>query len=358
MDGEEPPQQTFSPVRHVLAESCRYTTGFQKEELRDIYDLENSLKHFYEILSMFQSSVFAANSLELVLRDCERFAPAAKCPNFYLSINDSYLQSDADQNASTYGPVSHLMACAGSSVPVSYDTGHVYASYPTADLLPPEVPMDSNVYTVLPLHRNEACIGMAIAEGVPKALKHGFLTLFLTLLANSIENTRKQQMLQDANERLDSLYVHDELTGLYNRFGLERYGTIAYDHLLRDFAKTEFIFVDIDDMKGINDVYGHRMGDATICDTADVIRRATSDENAFAMRWGGDELLLICRRNLVPKLEAELELLNESTSRPYALNLSIGGYRVSADDGLTLTQAIKRADARMYEVKKEHHRRA
>lgn len=165
-------------------------------------------------------------------------------------------------------------------------------------------------------------------------------------------------MLQDANARLDHLYVHDELTGLYNRFGLERYGVIAYEHLLRDYKKAEFVFVDIDNMKGINDVFGHEMGDAAICDTADVIRQATSDEDAFAMRWGGDEFLLICRRYLAPKFEDELKLLKGSTKRPYDLSLSIGSFKVSADDGYSMDEAIQLADAQMYKVKKEHHRRS
>ena len=59
-------------------------------------------------------------------------------------------------------------------------------------------------------------------------------------------------LLRMANTHLDNLYVHDELTGLFNRFGLERFGGLAYDHLLHDFGHAHIHFVDVDYMKGIN----------------------------------------------------------------------------------------------------------
>lgn len=357
MAGEEVPVSTAHPVKYVFTESCRYPAQYDWDVMSEIYNLDNSLKGFYEILSEFQSSVLSAESFDTVVRDCERFAPAIECRHFFLSLNGKYLYSDDDQVATSYGPTSHLMACAGPLAPRTYGAGHIYASFATKDLLPPNVPMDGPIYIVLPLHHNAACIGMVVIEGVSHILRHGFLTFFLTFMANSIESIRKRQVLQDANSRLDKLYVHDELTGLFNRFGLERYGTIAYSHLLRDFKKAEFIFVDIDSMKDINDIYGHEMGDAAICNTADIIRRATNNENAFAMRWGGDEFLLISRRNLVAKLQHELKLLNGSTNRPYDLSLSIGAYHVTAKDGYSMDDAIKLADAQMYEIKHRKKRR-
>lgn len=129
--------------------------------------------------------------------------------------------------------------------------------------------------------------------------------------------------------------------------------SVATAHMLRDFDEAYFIFVDIDNMKLINDVCGHEMGDCAIRDMADIIRRATIGENAFAMRYGGDEFPLICRRNLMPKLEAELALLKRNTQYPYDLNLSMGSLKVHASEHYTIQEAIKLADVSMYEIKKE-----
>ena len=352
MAGEELPQRVFSPVRYILAGSCGYPTAYETDIISDIYTLDNSLKQFYEVLKQFQSQVLSADSLETILSDCEQFAAFINCPNVYLCVNDKYLRLDADRSALSYGPVSHLMAKRGSTITRPCDMKHIYTTFLSNRLLPPEVPMDKPVYTVLPLRHNETCIGALVTEGVSPIMQHGFLTFFLTLLSVSIESVQKKKQLQAANSRLDNLYVHDELTGLFNRFGLDRFGGIAYEHLLRDFKVAYFIFVDIDNMKLINDVCGHDMGDCAIRDTADIIRRAMRGENAFAMRYGGDEFLLICRRDLIPKLQGELALLKSSSQYPYDLSLSMGSYMVEADDHYAMMDAIKLADARMYEIKR------
>jgi diguanylate cyclase (GGDEF) domain len=53
------------------------------------------------------------------------------------------------------------------------------------------------------------------------------------------------------------LYITDPLTGLFNRFGLEQKGRLLFDGLMKE-GKTAYIcFIDIDDLKKINDLYGH-----------------------------------------------------------------------------------------------------
>ena len=220
--------------------------------------------------------------------------------------------------------------------------------------LPAAVPRDEPLYMVFPLRHNATCIGALVTEGVSPLLGYGFLTIALALLSASIESVRKKEILQSVNSKLDDLYVHDQLTGLFNRFGLERFGKIVYEHLLRDFEEAQFIFVDVDNMKVINDTCGHEVGDQALVDTADIIRGAIKHENAFAMRYGGDEFLIISRRNLIDKLEHEQALLKEHSVRPYELNLSMGACRVLESEGCSIDEAIQRADALMYEIKKAH----
>lgn len=354
LDGMNPPKRAYSPVRYVLGGSCGYQTNYEEKAMSDVYTLDNSLKHFYEILSLFQSTVMSADSLEVILRVSEKYAKELECNNVYLSVSDRYLRSDYDHGVDSYGPVMHLMAYTGKDYRGKCDEKHIYSSYLTRHLLPPEIALSKPLYVVLPLRHNEACIGVAVTEGVSSAMRHGFLAFFLTLLAGSMESVQKKEQLRIANARLDNLYVHDQLTGLFNRFGLDRFGTIAYEHLLRDFGAAHFIFVDIDDMKGINDNGGHEMGDLAIRDTAEIIRRATRDENAFSMRYGGDEFLLICRRNLIPKLERELEAERNNMQYPYLLSLSMGACLVQKEEQLSLMEAIEQADRQMYRNKRAH----
>ena len=343
-----------SPVRYVLSASCGYPTPAESREkfAESLYAKNYALRQFFDVLTRFQPAVLNADSLLGVILECEHIFPEIRCPNVYLMINEDYLSTDAALSFLPYGDASLLMAHSGTNIKTGSDERHVYARFPSKDVLPVQIPMYSRLYMVFPIRHGTTCIGTLVTDGVSPAMGHGFLTIILTLLASAIEAARKREILQSVNSRLDDLYVHDHLTGLFNRFGLERYGIIAYDHLLRDFDEAQFIFVDVDWMKQINDVYGHDAGDQALRDTAEIINRATENENAFAMRYGGDEFLLISRRDLTSKLEHELAALKERVSRPYDLSLSIGASRVLGSELMTIMEAVERADTKMYEIKK------
>ena len=354
MEGDSFARFKPSPARYVLAESCGYHDEDEPKELvtESFYAMDNALRRFYHVLSRFQPAVLNAETLSEILHECERRIGEMRCRNVYLNINENYLDDGAARATTTYGPTSLLMAHGGEDIGLVYDYKHVYTRFITKQLIPLHVPMDQKVYMVYPLRQGTTCIGTLVTEGVSPIQQYGFLTIILSLLSSSIENMRKKEILRMVNSRLDDLYVHDQLTGLFNRFGLNRFGSIAYEHMLRDFDEAQIIFVDIDNMKDINDTCGQEVGDHAIQDAAGIIRRATRDENAIAMRYGGDEFLLISRRNLTRKIERELKILKENTVRPYDLSLSIGVLQVFGSDCCSVKEAIDRASERMYEIKR------
>ncbi|MBR3235040.1 MAG: GGDEF domain-containing protein [Atopobiaceae bacterium] len=354
MDGREYPQRVLSPARLILSESAGYPYDpyLARGLAADLYSTENELYDFLKVLARFQPAMLDAETLPNIMEQCEHFLPTARCKNVYLSLNDDFRKSDLETEHLPYGDTMSFVAYAGNDDVGVCDEWHVYARFPAHALLPPQVELLPTTYMVLPIRHEAACIGVVVTQGLSPIYRYGFLTIILTLMSVFIESTHKREVLERANLRLDELYVQDQLTGLFNRFGLHRYGTIAYEHLLRDFDEAQFIFVDIDDMKLINDRCGHEAGDQSIRDTAEVITCASRGENVFAMRYGGDEFLLICRRNLIPRLEEELAALKRRYDRPYDLELSMGASLVTEDERLTLDEAIERADACMYEVKK------
>ncbi len=350
--GEDLSRDLYSPVRYYLRESTGHKRSKEPTDTGSLFSVNNSLKRFYEVLTSFQSSVYGARSLSSIFHVCEYFASAARCSNIYMSISDRYLHFDTAQDLGRFAPVSHLVACGNTDGLLTCDERHIYESYTAEDILPASIPMEAPLYVVYPLRQGADHLGIVVTEGVSPTMGHGFLPFCLTMLSAGMINMRNVELLRKANTHLDNLYVHDELTGLFNRFGLERFGVLAYDRLLRDFGHAHIHFVDVDYMKGINDSYGHDVGDDALQDTADVIRRAAVGENAFYMRYGGDEFLIICKESLAERLESELELLNRSVTRPYELELSIGDFMVRAEDQLTLSEAIQQADSLMYAEKK------
>lgn len=350
--------QVSIPSTCLLSPSSGFPNAphFKEDVAKSLYTMEHALKDFYEQLFRFQPSVLVADSIPAIVDECERYLPAFGCADSYLTINEDYFINNSGDGTLPYGPRSLLMAATNPARPLRRDPEYVYARFPSRELLPREL-AGGQLYVVYPLRHGSECIGTMVTEGVSPSLKYGFVTFILTLLSGSIESVRKQMALQSANRHLDNLYVRDQLTGLYNRFGLDRFGTLAYEHLLDDYGEAMLIFVDIDNMKSINDACGHEQGDLAIQDTAMVIDRAVAGENAFAMRYGGDEFLLISRRDLVLKIKDEMRSMKASVERPYDLYLSMGAQSVRREEGLTMLEAVERADAAMYEIKRSHKER-
>ena len=80
---------------------------------------------------------------------------------------------------------------------------------------------------------------------------------------------------------------HDQLTGLHNRHFLERYLGAAGRP-----ADLMALLIDVDDLKAVNEAYGHAAGDALLSEVASVLREQTRSGEVL-VRWGGDEFLIL-----------------------------------------------------------------
>jgi diguanylate cyclase (GGDEF)-like protein len=99
--------------------------------------------------------------------------------------------------------------------------------------------------------------------------------------------------LVDANTELRRLSVTDQLTGLSNRHGFaSRIDDLVGDR--RRAGRLLFLMMDLDRLKRINDEFGHEAGDAVLTEFA---RRVLAQVRAgdLAVRWGGDEVLVVAR---------------------------------------------------------------
>ncbi len=94
--------------------------------------------------------------------------------------------------------------------------------------------------------------------------------------------------------RLERLVAHDDLTGVYNR----REGARQLHHLLEGDHESDgvvtLILLDADDLKSINDKWGHSVGDRVLRRLAEVIA-ARVDGHGWVSRWGGDEFVAVIR---------------------------------------------------------------
>jgi diguanylate cyclase (GGDEF)-like protein len=173
-------------------------------------------------------------------------------------------------------------------------------------------------------------------------------------LQKAASSAMKQSML---DREIRSLAITDELTGLYNRRGFLASATHQIKLAQRNALNVLLLFCDLDNLKGINDTYGHQEGDVALIRTADALEDTFRDSDIIA-RLGGDEFAVLAseasmpnREDILPRLEESLTRANATETR-YQLSLSIGVARFDPLNPSTLGELMARADKHMYAHKK------
>lgn len=149
---------------------------------------------------------------------------------------------------------------------------------------------------------------------------------------------------------------HDPLTGLPNRaLFLDRL-EVALAHARRGQTTLAVLFLDLDDMKSINDTFGHAVGDRVLSAVAERLVRAVRGGDTVA-RVGGDEFLVLLSDNDEGEAEAVARKILERVSEPLTiehdelyLSTSIG-VALFPSDGEDAQTLIRHADGAMYRVK-------
>ena len=127
-----------------------------------------------------------------------------------------------------------------------------------------------------------------------------FMFFFRELLAtierleDKNEIAKINSKLHEANNRLSQLATTDMLTGLLNRQGLNEKIEQVYGSNNTENRNNEctVMYIDLDNFKYYNDTFGHDIGDYVLCGFSDIIKNICNN-NGFAIRYGGDEFILV-----------------------------------------------------------------
>lgn len=164
--------------------------------------------------------------------------------------------------------------------------------------------------------------------------------------------------LKELQEKLTSLSLTDELTGLYNRRG---FFTLVDQQLKIAARNRETIFMlyaDLDNLKTINDSLGHAEGDRALNDISAIFQETFRESDIIA-RVGGDEFVMIpvgttleTLRLMQNRLTQKISAFNSLQSRPYALSVSLGAAVYDPASPVTVDELLRQADQSMYEAKR------
>jgi diguanylate cyclase (GGDEF)-like protein len=173
------------------------------------------------------------------------------------------------------------------------------------------------------------------------------------------EALRELAAMAEAEIASLTLAIGDELTGLSNRRGFELLGGHLLNAARRFGLPMTAVYADLDNMKPINDAFGHEAGDRALVETAAVLSASLRGSDVIA-RLGGDEFCALLAgaeaegaAAAVSRIQAALADRNAVTEEPFELSLSVG----LADTGpgeaeLALADLTAAADAAMYEAKR------
>jgi diguanylate cyclase (GGDEF)-like protein len=159
---------------------------------------------------------------------------------------------------------------------------------------------------------------------------------------------REQRVDRHYLEELENLTLTDPLTGLGNRRALGRDLPVALKRADRQGGPLALLYMDVDQLKHINDRFGHAAGDETLRALGAVLRSCSRVGTDVAYRVGGDEFVM----TLVTDGKGA-ELLAERVKRefharsPRGSQLSLGV--VVWDGRMSAGQLLDEADSRMYE---------
>lgn len=118
-----------------------------------------------------------------------------------------------------------------------------------------------------------------------RCLGQEFWKPFFRNICYALENYIQRKQYQEVNLKLQKLYRIDQLTGIYNRFGMEDLGQKFYEKNCEYHVNTKFIFCDINRLKYINDTYGHKAGDWVIRKTGEALGRLTAEDSLPFQVW-------------------------------------------------------------------------
>ena len=179
----------------------------------------------------------------------------------------------------------------------------------------------------------------------------GSLVFLILIGLHLIQENRRIQI--ENSRALERLAYTDGLTGMKNRLAFNK----AESSLVKDpDGKYMIIQFDINDLKKVNDVYGHAEGDRHISGAAGIIRDCVCDLGE-CYRVGGDEFIAIISgseetaQKAVDRMERLTEEYNTKEKPPVLLDIAYGAAMFTAAGG-GMEKSVLLADQRMYECKR------
>ena len=365
IEGEQVPPVIINGMRDMLVGTCGCRGDSEAEMIRikgQFYRQTQFLQHFYLTQDKIASAFFSAKSVKDVMWAIEEYSSIFGGGFLRVYLDRRYYRvltgeaAPEEEAELTDGKYSgEFVLAADSRRRIARDESCPRISAGDTQFRFEEgLQAEERLTQYYQMQFGKTMVGVLMMRGLCAAADMNLHESIINEMVLSLENVRQRQTLKRMNEKLNDLYVTDQLTGLYNRFGLARFGKPLFERLRAAGEEIAFIFLDIDDMKGINDRYGHEAGDEALRMTAEILRRVCGRDD-YLMRYGGDEFIAFGpsgEPDPTLRIGEEAKKLLKERKPAFRLNLSAGRYICRPDQDEDLESCLQAADLKMYEMKK------
>ncbi len=210
---------------------------------------------------------------------------------------------------------------------------------------------------ILVLPNTQHGLGISAPAAGDGQKSNGHLRLNLKKLARILRCGLRQSQVES---ELSRIAISDELTGLYNRRGFLLLGSERM-RLAHGMKKNVLLFfADLDNLKQINDQFGHQEGDQALLKTAEIFRN-TFRNSDITGRFGGDEFTALVIEEYGQTADTISRRLQDNMAElaanntHYPLSLSVGMTRYAAEMRSSLKNLLAQADQALYKQKQASH---
>lgn len=346
----------------VIMQSCGCVSKQKKQTfdfLSDMYNYENDSKGFNADIHAMNTDFAAVTEAPQLFEKSTGFAEFFKLRRMYICLCSNIVRDITELNRdniiSSFRGISDSMVnmfSYKSDVPVGKE-------FPSAELVPEDVLNGEKAVTFAfsPMYFKDSFLGYFAYE--PSGFKgygEHFAT-WLMILSNNTGSFFMNKKLELVVNQLEDLYVRDPLTGLFNRRGMSKFGVKLLEKAKKEDSSIIVVCSDIDNLKPINDLYGHEAGDNAILRAAIAISKSMP-ENSVNVRTGGDEFCSVLSgcyekdmQQIIDSIGNSLDDYNNTSGLPYKVGCSCGYYQMKASETESIAQVAAFADEEMYKVK-------
>lgn len=358
ISGEVVPKEQFIDSTLILRDSCGCAKCTSMGSVE--FHLSSMRRHYYGV----DMSVFMYNGYQSAFEVDDIFTNADTYFKYNLS-DKSYICLCSDALNSThravelineYSPNMILKRIFYSNPNKNYDSPEI--TFSRDDILPNDF-FDTDQpqkYYINPIHSQNKCYGYMVSIYNEGDWPYHFTQSYTSALGNALDdyNIHNEYMNMD---QIKSMYLTDSLTGINNRRGFEQNILIILDKAKRHRVYLSVASIDMDDLKYINDNFGHQAGDECLAALGHALASIIMPEESVA-RYGGDEFAAILmstspdrHKRFEQDLLNAIAVENEKLNAPYKIHASIGLVYIGSSPTGSMTQYMQTADQLMYEQK-------